>query len=164
MTSIQTSYINALLADASYVEGVSVGPVDADKFKNRLTETQSTFIAANFKVNASVETPSMLDSLLDPGFDAVVWEGKAGTPYAGQIYVSMLGTQRATDIADDLALAGQGIPRDQIVSVVNSWMRLTTPEGSQARQIKWDPLHVPGNSTQVFPSFVEAPGVAAMGT
>lgn len=87
MTSIQTSYINALLADASYVEGVFVGPVDADKFKNRLTETQSTFIAANFKVNASVETPSMLGSLLDPGFDAVVWEGKAGTPYAGQIYV-----------------------------------------------------------------------------
>jgi hypothetical protein len=106
----------------------------------------------------------MLDSLLDPGFDAVVWEGRAGTPYAGQIYVSMRGTQRATDIADDLALAGQGIPRDQIVSMVNSWMRLTTPEGSQARQIKWDPLHVPGNSTQVIPSFVEAPGVVAMGT
>lgn len=162
MKPIETAYINALLADASYI--TPAVNIDGDDMKKRMTATQSAFIAANFKVKASVETPNSINPLLGAGFDAVVWEDKAGTPHAGQIYVSMRGTQRAKDIADDLVLAGQGIPRDQIVSMVNSWMRLTTPEGSQARQIKWDPLHVPGNSTQVFPRFVEAPGVAAMGT
>lgn len=61
----------------------------------------------------------MLGWLLDPGFDAVVWEGRANTSYAGQVYVSMRGTQGHTDIADDLALAAQGIPHDQIVTMVN---------------------------------------------
>lgn len=160
MNTIQTAYINALLADASYVEGIQPGEVRAADFTKRLTQSQADFLAANFTVLDSVETPRPLGS----GFDAFVLEGKAGTPYAGQVYVSMRGTQGGTDIADDLALAGQGIPRDQIVSMVNWCLRLTTPKGSQARQIKWDPLHVnPANPTQVVPSFVDAPGVAGLG-
>lgn len=164
MNAIQVAYINALLADASYVKDIKKGEIDAARFKDRLTQSQADFLAANFKVKESVETPNSLNPLLGTGFDAVVWEGQAGTPYAGQIHVSMRGTQGATDLADDLALAAEGIPHDQIVSMVSWWLHLTTPEGSQARQIKWDPLHIPVNSVQVVPSFVEAPAVAAMGT
>jgi hypothetical protein len=167
MTTINQAYINALLADAAYrsVNPAMTAQDLSDELTSRMTATQAAFIAANFKVKASVETPNTINPLLGTGFDAVVWEGRENTPYAGQIYVSMRGTQGGTDIADDLALAAQGIPRDQIVSMVNWWLRLTTPEGSQARQVKWDPLHVnPANPTQVVPSFVEAPGVAGVGT
>lgn len=135
MKPIETAYINALLADASYV--TPAVNIDGDDMKKHLTATQSAFIAANFKVRTSEETPNSINPLLGTGFDAVVWEGKDGTPYAGQVYVSLRGTQDATDIADDGSLATKGIPYDQIRDMVNWWLRSTTPEGSQARQINW---------------------------
>ena len=140
MNTIQTAYINALLADASYVEAIRKGELNASAFKGRLTQSQADFLAANFKVKDSVETPSILGSLVDPGFDAVVWEGKENTPYAGQVFVSMRGTQGATDIADDISLAATGVPKDQIVGMVNWWMRMTTPPEQKAIQVKYGPV------------------------
>ncbi len=58
MNAIQTAYINALLADASYVTQIAKGEIQANekKFKDRLTQTQADFLAANFEVIDSVET------------------------------------------------------------------------------------------------------------
>jgi hypothetical protein len=145
MKPIESAYINALLADASYV--TAAVNVDGDDMKRRMTPTLSAFIAANFKVLNSIETPTPLGS----GFDAVVWRGKSGTDYAGQTYVSMRGTQGAADIADDISLAVTGVPIDQIVAMVNWWLRITTPSDAQARQIAWDPLHAnPANPIQII--------------
>ncbi len=129
MNTIQTAYVNALLADAAYVD-VSVGINSAD-MRTRLTPTQAAYLAANFTVKASVETPNTINPALGTGFDAVVWEGKADTPYAGQTYVSMRGTQGGTDIADDASLASKGLPYDQIRDMVNWWLKSTASTTDQ---------------------------------
>lgn len=61
MKPIETAYINALLADASYI--TPAVNIDGDDMKKRMTATQSAFIAANFKVKASVETPNSINPL-----------------------------------------------------------------------------------------------------
>ncbi len=133
MNSIQIAYINALLADAVYVENIGRGEINASRFESRLTATQANYLAANFTVLSSIESSKSLGS----GFDAIVWQGKAGTPYAGQVYVSMRGTQGAEDIADDIGLAASGVPITQIVDMVNWWLRIKTPVGEQAQQIQF---------------------------
>ena len=115
MNLIQTAYINALLADASYVERIPVGDVTAGVFSPRLTPTQATYLATNFEILSSIESPKALGM----GFDAVVWRGKANGEFAGQVYVSTRGTQGFEDIADDVALAVTGVPLAQIVDMVN---------------------------------------------
>lgn len=136
MSSLQAAYINALLADASYTERVRTGAVNAGDFKERLTEAQANYLATNFTILSSIESPKVLGN----GFDAVVWQGKPDTPYAGQVFVSMRGTQGVEDIADDIALAGSGVPIPQIVDMVNWWLRITKPQGQQAQQIQFQPL------------------------
>lgn len=89
MKSIESAYINALLADAAYV---SVSPSSSlgTELSIRLTPTQASLLAANFDVVDSVET---LGASGSTGFDAVVWKGKAGSDYADKVFVSMRGTQ-----------------------------------------------------------------------
>lgn len=132
MTSINFSYINALLADASYVSTINGFP-DTIELSKRLTTTQATFLTANFTILNSIESPKPSGT----GFDAVVWQGKAGTPYEGQVYVSMRGTQGLEDVADDIGLAASGVPIKQIVDMVNWWLRVKTPVGEQAQQIQF---------------------------
>jgi hypothetical protein len=106
-----------------------------------LTASQANFIAANFNVKNSVESPGLLGAT---GFDAVVWEGKVGTDYAGQVYVSTRGTQGLQDIADDISLATRGIPHQQIADMVNWWLKNTASEGkTDVKQIKVKTLLVP---------------------
>ena len=135
MNPIQTAYINALLADASYVERVPVGDITAGLFSPRLTTTQANYLAANFEVISSIESPKTQGM----GFDAMVWRGRAGTDYAGQVYISTRGTQGLTDISDDIELALSGVPTSQIVNMVNWWQRIKTPAGQQAQQIQYMP-------------------------
>jgi pimeloyl-ACP methyl ester carboxylesterase len=163
MNSVQTAYINALLADAVCVERIERGGINAARFEQRLTGTQAAFLAANFTVLDSIESAKPLGF----GFDAVVWKVKSGSPLAqarpeltGQVFVSTRGTDGARDIADDLLLLSGGLPGDQIEDMVNWWLRATTPQTSQARQIKWDPLYAPtGPGTAVVPSYVLAASV-----
>lgn len=75
-TAMNTTYINALLADASYVDLTS--DINAN-LKARLTEPLANFITTNFEV-----LNQQPDSFFD-GFSATVWKGKAGADYAGQI-------------------------------------------------------------------------------
>lgn len=139
MSPIQTAYINALLADASYVERVAPGAVTAGQFGTRLTETQATYLAANFEVISSVETPRTLGS----GFDAVVWKIKPGSALAGtnnenagKVFVSTRGTQGLEDISDDVSLALRGIPHQQIADMVNWWLIETATVGTVVKQIR----------------------------
>jgi hypothetical protein len=150
MNPIQTAYINALLADASYVVDIQRGDQVDTKFKDRLTPTQAAYLAANFTVLASIETPNTINPLLGTGFDAVVWQIKPGSELAGpgnanagKIFVSMRGTQGGTDIADDITLASRGIPYDQIRDMVNWWLKNTAAvTNTEVKQIKV--LEAPG--------------------
>lgn len=62
--------INALLADASYITVTpNMTATDlANATKDRLTTTQANYLAANFEVVSSIESPKALGS----GFDAAV--------------------------------------------------------------------------------------------
>ncbi|WP_172424442.1 hypothetical protein AAHN93_07165 [Vandammella animalimorsus] len=62
MNEIQVAYINALLADASYVTEIAVGEATSNGFGDRLTTTQAAYLAANFEVVSSIESPKMLGS------------------------------------------------------------------------------------------------------
>ncbi len=159
---IQNAYINALLADAAYVD------IDkfSDKLADRLTQSQANFLLTNFEVASFVnkdDTP-----LIGSGFDATVWRGKANTPYAGQVYVSMRGTQPGdggADIAADLDLAFNAGARSQLIDMVNWWLRATTASGQSARQIKWDALRTPdpNNPLTIKPGFVDDTAVIGTG-
>ncbi|ODS22975.1 hypothetical protein AB835_11265 [Candidatus Endobugula sertula] len=92
METINHTYINALLADAAYVEKLN----EADNpgalvtaLTGRMTIDLAEFIADNFTVLTQE------DNNQDGGssFDSTVWKGNAGTAYADQVYVSMRGSQ-----------------------------------------------------------------------
>jgi Ca2+-binding RTX toxin-like protein len=141
MNNIKDAYVNALLADASYVRlhtgGDEEGPMtplrtDEDLINAiaaRMTRTQAIFITDNFELlNQELS--------LTGGFDATVWRGKNGTQYEGKAYVSIRGTQQLSDFADDHTLFNTGLAPKQLVSMVNWWLRETTPRGQSATQIK----------------------------
>ena len=60
---------------------------------------------------------------------------RTGTDYAGQVYVSMRGTNPFVDFVDDAVLAITGVAYDQLASMVNWWMRATAVAGQQVAQI-----------------------------
>jgi len=161
MSSIQAAYVNALLADAAYKDFVddSGAPLTASavlvNLTARLTAAQAQYLLANFDILTQTLSPS-------EGFDAVVWRGKAGTEYAGQVYVSMRGTQGGQDIADDISLASRGVPYNQIRDMVNWWLRNTAAEGEEAIQINvLEAPGVPGAYTFVLGTPVAGTGVLA---
>jgi hypothetical protein len=92
MTTIANAYINALLADAAYVNLLNE-PLDSTSnnriLQDRLTSTQADYLAANVEV-ASIANYSDIP-FVGSGFDATVWRGKEGTEFAGQTFVSLGG-------------------------------------------------------------------------
>lgn len=138
MTTITNAYINALLADAAYVDLLKA-PLDSEANKTELnrslTTAQADFLAANFEIASSINTSDV--PLLGSGFDAVVWRGKPGGEYAGQVFVSMRGTEPfpGADVGADADLASSGAAHKQIRDMVNWWLRATTPKGEQVKQI-----------------------------
>lgn len=134
MTTIEQDYINALLADASYVrELVANAPTAylSRAISARMTPGLAESIASNFEVASHIES----DDRIGSGFDATVWRGRAGTPYAGRVYVSMRGTLGLQDLLTDVKLALSGDGGQQVADMVNWWLRITTPVGQNARQI-----------------------------
>lgn len=108
-TTINDTYINALLADASYVSNLNLALTPNDlttALTGRMTPTLAKYIGDNFSVVSQVGG-------LASSFDATVWRGNAGTPYAGQIYVSTRGTQEAPDFLADGDLATSGLAHDR---------------------------------------------------
>ena len=134
MRSITEAYINAVLADATYAELLldgDTGPALHQKLENRMTPRIAKFIADNFEVAAHKES----DDAVGSGFDATVWRGRAGTDYAGKVYVSIQGTTGVADFLADLDLTTSGGARAQFVNMVNWWFQVTTPAGQPSRRI-----------------------------
>ena len=134
MTTINDAYINALLADASYVNNLLPNQTGANLavlLAKRMTQELADFIGLNFTVVTQA-------SGYASSFDAIVWRGNTGTAFAGQVYVSMRGTQGTTDIAADADLATTGLAREQLADMVNWWMRATTSPLTNAAQINKD--------------------------
>ena len=138
MTTIQQAYIDALLADAAYVDvnpGMDVEKL-TDALSKRMTPTLAAYIAANFEVASSINSSDI--PLIGSGFDATVWRGRSGGDFAGQVYVSMRGTEPPPDAAgaDFLAdgdLAFRKAATSPILDMVNWWLRETTPTNGLAR-------------------------------
>jgi hypothetical protein len=131
MSSIQDTYLNALLADAAYVElrpGIDLKTV----LSQRMTQPVADFIDANFIVLSSVTTPGGYSGT---GFDATVWKGKPGTEFSDKVYISFRGSSQLTDFLNDGSLALGTEPGHQVMDMINWWFRVTTPIGQQARQI-----------------------------
>jgi hypothetical protein len=126
MTTIAKTYINALLADAAYVDLLEEplnSPGNQDLLGKRMTPTLAAYIAANFEVVSAINTP---DSVLGDGsgFDATVWRGKAGGDYAGQVFISTRGTEPDAGGADLLADADPALAtaaRSQSIDMLNWW-------------------------------------------
>lgn len=120
MTTIDQAYINALLADATYalddsVERGTTGNELEEFLNERMTPTQAEYIGNNFTVIDHVESNDLYDS----GFDATVWRSEEG-----QVYVSMQGTKGLADFGVDIDLTLSGLARDQIVDMVNWWLKI----------------------------------------
>ena len=134
MTTIEQTYINALLADATYadelIDGASAGDLTL-ALSTRMTPTIAKFIGDSFEVVSHVESNDVVAS----GFDATVWRGRARTPYAGKIYVSTQGTEGLQDFLTDAKLAITGDAGQQIIDMVNWWLRITAPVGQATHQI-----------------------------
>jgi|GEM_PF-6767645 len=115
MNTINKTYVDALLADAAYVEGLFDGMTKFELngvLANRMTPTLAKFISEKFEIVSHKESNDILGS----GFDATVWRGVAGSEFAGQVFVSMRGTEGAQDIVNDVDLALPfGIAKRQIV-------------------------------------------------
>ena len=139
MTDASKAYINALLADATYITVTSTMNRDDifDELKKRMTPALAQYIADNFEVLSAINTPDAIGE--GSGFDATVWKGRAGTPFEGQVFVSTRGTEPdagGQDFLADADLALGVAARAQIVDMVNWWLRETTPAGTLAKQIK----------------------------
>ena len=131
MSTINESYINALLSDATYalddkIYGGEPGSVITAKLENRMTPTLAKYIGDNFTVVTHVESGDVLET----GFDATVWRDKAG-----KTYVSMRGSEGLADFLSDIDLTVSGAARSQIESMVNWWLENTTEAGADAKQI-----------------------------
>uniref|UniRef100_UPI00055CFC76 hypothetical protein n=1 Tax=Stenoxybacter acetivorans TaxID=422441 RepID=UPI00055CFC76 len=135
MNKINNAYINALLADAAYVENLAGGSL-AGALKERMTEPVANFIANNFEVITQQETGDIVGS----GFDATVWRGKLGTLYSGEVYISFQGSLGFADFADDDDLALKWAATEQITDMINWWKRITTPKGEMVQQFKLVPI------------------------
>ena len=159
MATIHDAYINALLADATYAlnENNSPNGITGDTLKDalstRMTLTLATYMGENFSVLTHTESGDFFGS----GFDATVWQGKDGTEFAGKTYVSMQGTQGLADFITDIDLTVSGVAKDQIVDMVNWWLKNTAAEGAPAKQIAL----AANNGFVAF--FVNAPTVLGTG-
>jgi len=166
MTTIKQAYIDALLADAAYVDvnrGMTVGELKGALSK-RMTPTLAAYIAANFEVASNINSSDI--PLFGSGFDATVWRGKAGGDFAGQVYVSMRGTEPfpGADLLADGDLAFRRAATSPIIDMVNWWLRETTPTNGLARQLQWNPLYVLNNPLIVtIPSLIDGTSVAGTG-
>lgn len=135
MTTIHDAYINALLADASYVNDLLPGITGSaltGQLTGRMTPELAKYIGDNFTVVSQA-------GRLASSFDATVWRNKSG-----QVYVSMRGTQELFDFTTDADLAASGLAHEQLVDMVNWWLRETTSADQLAKQIA---IGLAGNDT-----------------
>ena len=79
MSNISSAYINAILADAAYID-LNTGVIDTenmqtdDDLPKRMTLPLAKFIADNFEVISNRLAHDI--PVLESGFDAIVWKGR----------------------------------------------------------------------------------------
>ena len=118
MSNLTDTYINALLADATYALGdlTTNGMTGVEletALRDRMTPTLAEYIGENFTVVTHIET----DDILSSGFDATIWRGRNG-----YLYVSLQGTKGLGDFTTDIGdLFANGVAKEQIVDMVNWW-------------------------------------------
>lgn len=154
MTTIHDAYINALLADAAYVDKLTPGLFGdklAEKLSKRMTPTLANYIGEHFSVVTQIGN-------LASSFEATVWKEKE----TGKLYVSMRGTNPGVDFLVDVDLALTGNARIQLIDMVNWWLQATTPLGQSARQIKATLVLEP--TPPLFLGFAFAEGEPVSGT
>ena len=153
MNSVSTSFVNALLSDATYALNINewdnkTGVDLEDALSERMTPNLAKYIGDNFTVVTHIETNDVVTS----GFDATVWKNNS----SGKIYVSFQGTTGLQDFLTDVALAFTGNAGQQVIDMANWWLKITTPIGEMARQI--------GKQVDAVSGFVSAaPDVPGLG-
>ncbi len=141
MTITSGAFINALLADAAYVGGLTSSSVLSAALSPRMTPTLAEYIGANF----TVVTQIVSDAVSGSSFDATVWRRISD----GKIFLSTRGTQQAMDFLVDGDLAINGAAREQIADMVNWWLKISTAAGEPAPQIQRLFPEVPGANGQI---------------
>jgi trimeric autotransporter adhesin len=154
MYSISDAFINALLADATYVNNLtSTSNLSAD-LAPRMTPTLAAYIDERFDLVTQIETSEYVGS----GFDATVWKRTDG-----KLFVSLRGTEPGIDLGNaDVDLALNGNARLQLVDMVNWWLRETGSVGQPVRQITASLAYSPLPPLFVTTVFTEA--APALGT
>ncbi|MES2354835.1 MAG: hypothetical protein V4568_10645 [Pseudomonadota bacterium] len=128
---IHDAFINALLADASYVDGFIKDLTGEDlskKAQDRLTEPLAKYLGESFRVVTQYTESNYTGS----GFSVTVWEDRK----SGDRYMSFRGTEGFKDFVTDGDLAlSSGIAKAQTVAMINWYLRATTPVGQSVYQI-----------------------------
>jgi trimeric autotransporter adhesin len=154
MRTIEDVFINALLADATYVNNLTPLLNLTRELGSRMTPTLAAYIDQNFDLVTQIETNEYVGS----GFDATIWKRSDG-----KLFVSLRGTELGIDLANaDVDLALNGNARLQLVDMVNWWLRETGPAGQPVRQITVSITASP--QPPLFLTTVFNEGPAAVGT
>jgi hypothetical protein len=131
-TPIRAAYRNALLADASYVEGLEAGATGPELANalvrsDRFTEDLASAVGAEFRVVTQFTDPS------GSGLSVTVFIDSAGGNY-----ISVRGTEVAdpADVVADLdTYLGSGLARRQVIALANWYLRANTPADGQVVQM-----------------------------
>ena len=154
MNTINDTFLNALLADATYVNNLTSNSDLSIRLSTRMTPTIAAYIDQNFDLVTQFETSEFTGS----GFDVTVWRRNTG-----KLYVSMRGTEPGVDLAiADLDLALSGKARFQLVDMVNWWFRETGEPNQPVRQISV--TLAPSPIPPLFVSLVFSEAPPALGT
>jgi len=127
---IHNAFVNAILADTSYVNGLVSGDEGVAlerKLSDSLTPSLAKYVGDNFKVLNQWTDPSM------SGFSVTVFEDKA----TSQTYVSLRGTEfPSRDVWPDANVVfGTGLAQSQILAMVNWYLRATARAGDAVMQL-----------------------------
>ncbi|MEK7855968.1 MAG: hypothetical protein AAB288_07755, partial [Acidobacteriota bacterium] len=140
-TELHNAFINAVLADACYVNGLfeadQAGTL-SQRLQERLSSPLAAYVAQNFSVVTQFTDPALLN-----GFSVTVFEDRS----TGQRYVSFRGAEGIVnaDLAESLnVLFLQGLAVNQTISMINWYLRAITSPGAPVVQLNRD---VVGNIT-----------------
>jgi hypothetical protein len=131
-TPIRSAYFNALLADASYVDGLRLGDSgvrleDALVRENLFTRSLAKAVGAEFRVLTQFTDQT------GSGFSVAVFADSNGTQY-----ISFRGTE-PTSLNDWLtnfdAYFESGLGRRQVIAMLNWYLRASTPTDAEALQM-----------------------------
>jgi Ca2+-binding RTX toxin-like protein len=151
-TAIHSAFINAILADACYVDGLVTndsGDGLARKLAPRLTQSLANYVGENFKVASQYTDPG------SSGFSVTVF-----TDSSGQNFVCFRGTEPSDawrDFTTDAdAYVGSGLAKSQIVAMVNWYLRATAHKGATVVQLTGGTSPVDGQPAYGTTSIVMA--------